>query len=88
MTRESYHPEHIDELTLRVLDVCCRLRRIAESSREEQLPAVPLHDKKALEWLGKLENWLHKAEAELQMAIIRNRGARRAQTAALKEDRQ
>ena len=82
MTRESYEPEHIDELTLRVLDLCCRLRNMSQRSREEQLPGVPLHDKKALEWLGKLEEWMHKAEAELQMAIIRNRGARRAQSLA------
>lgn len=80
MTREAYEPQHIDELTLRVLNLCCRLRTMSQRSLEEELPAVPLHDKKALEWLGKLEEWVHKAEAELQMAIIRNRGARRARS--------
>ena len=86
MTRESYEPEQIDSLTLRVLDLSCRLRSIAERSREEKLESVPLHDKKALEWLSKLEHWLHKAEAELDMAIIKNRGARRAQAALPKSE--
>src|SRR6266571_698575 len=78
MTLEPYNPDQIDRITLRVVDLCCRLRQIAERSRQEQLPNFPLHDKKALEWLCKLEEWVHKAEADLNVAIYKNRGARRA----------
>jgi hypothetical protein len=78
MTLEPYNPDQIDRITLRVLDLCCRLRHIAERSRQEQLPDFSLHDKKALEWLGKLEEWVHKSEADLNVAIFRSKGARRA----------
>src|SRR3990172_5406150 len=78
MTLEPYNPDQIDRITLRMLDLCCRLRQIAERSRQEQLPGFPLHDKKALEWLRKLEEWVHKAEADLNVAIFRSKGARRA----------
>jgi len=78
MTLEAYNPDQIDRITLRTLDVCCRLRNMAQRSREEQLRTFPLHDKKALEWLAKLEEWVHKAEADLNLAIYKQRGARQA----------
>ena len=78
MTLEPYNPDQVDRITLRVLDLCCRMRNIAQRAREEQLPHFPLHDKKALEWLGKLEEWVHKAEADLQVAVFKHRGAKKA----------
>ena len=84
MTRESYDPEQIDALTLRVLALCSRLQALASRSRASQLESIPLHDRKALEWIEKLEHWLHKAEAEAELAIIKNRGAERAKAALRK----
>lgn len=78
MTLEPYNPERLDALALRVLDVCLHLRSMARVSREEQLPAVDLHDRKALEWLEKLEAWAIGAEADLNGQVMKARGTRRA----------
>jgi hypothetical protein len=78
MTLERYDPNRLDALALRTLDVCARLRRLASTSREEQLPAVELHDRKALEWLEKLEEWAISAEAELHKRVQLGKGARHA----------
>ncbi len=81
MTLEPYDPQRLDQFTLRVLDLCVRLRKLAQRSREEQITHLPLHDKKALEWIDKLEEWAHKAEADLELTVLKNRGARRADAA-------
>lgn len=78
MTREAYTPESLDELALRLLDLCARVRGMAQRGRAQQLPELPLHDKKALEWIERLEQWAHKAETDLELRLIRERGARRA----------
>ena len=81
MTLESYDPDRLDQMSLRVLDLCTRLRHLARTSRDEQLPTVDLHDKKALEWLDKLEDWLFRAEAEVGRAVHKNQGAKTARKA-------
>ena len=78
MTLESYSPDELDQLALRALDVCGRLRQLAQSSRAEDLTTITLHDKKALEWLSKLEEWVHKTEADLAVQVLKNRGRRKA----------
>ncbi len=78
MTLEAYDPERLDALTLRVMDVCGRLRHVARVSREEELPPLALNDRKALELLGKLEEWVYRVEAELHRGVQKNRGRRRA----------
>lgn len=78
MTLEAYDSDRLDALALRTLDLCARLRNLARTSREEQLPAVELHDRKALEWLEKLEEWAIGAEAELHRRVQLGRGARHA----------
>ena len=78
MTLEAYDPERLDALTLRLLDVCARLRAIGRVSRDEELASVALNDRKALEWIGKLEDWLVSAEAELHRARQKHQGGRRA----------
>jgi hypothetical protein len=79
MTLEAYDPERLDALALRTLDVCARLRNLARTSREAQLPAVELHDRKALEWLEKLELWAIDAEGELHKHVERSKGNRAAE---------
>jgi hypothetical protein len=84
MTLEPYDPERLDRLSLRVLDLCSRLRALARKSREEELPPVDLHDRKALEWLDKFEEWLYRAEGEVNRAIHRSHGERRARQSQTK----
>ena len=81
MTLESYDSHDFDRMSLRLLDLCARLRNLSRQSREEQLPPVELHDKKALEWLEKLEDWMFRAENELTRAAHKARGQRLAKSA-------
>lgn len=78
MTLEPYDPDRLDRMSLRVLDLCARLRSLAQKSREEELPPIELHDRKALEWLDKLEDWLYRAEAEVGRLAMKNQGERHA----------
>jgi len=78
MTLEPYGPERLDELTLRLLDVCAQLRGMARRSRDEQLGVVSLHGKKALDWIARLEEWAHKTEADLEVQVMKARGQRKA----------
>jgi hypothetical protein len=78
MTLEPYDPDRLDGMSLRLLDLCTRLRSLAQKSRHEQLPPIELHDRKALEWLDKLEDWLGRAEAEVGRLAQKNLGQRRA----------
>jgi hypothetical protein len=78
MTLESYEPQEFDELALRLLDIASTLRRLAVRCRQEQLESMAVNDRKALEWLGNVEAWASKAEADLELAILKQRGAQRA----------
>ena len=79
MTLQAYSPEQLDELALRMLDVCAQLRGAARICREEGLPAVELHDRKALEWLENLEKWAYSTDAELHRRVQLARATRRAE---------
>ena len=78
MTLESYGPERLDGVSLRLLDLCSRLRAMARRAREAELAGVELNDKKALDWLGRLEEWTRKSEADLELALLKRRGEKRA----------
>ena len=78
MTLEPYDSDRLDRLSLRALDVCARVRNLAKTCRDEQLPPVDLHDRKVLEWFEKIEDWLFRAEAEVTRHVHRNQGERRA----------
>ena len=78
MTLQSYDAGGLDQIALRLLDVSCRLRQMAQRARDESLTDVQLNDKKALQWLDELENWSQKAAADVEHAAIRQRGSRRA----------
>ena len=85
MTRQPYTPDRLDQLALRVLDVCSRLRSMALRVRGESVDEFLLHDKKALEWLAHLEEWAQKSEADIELALLRQRGTRRAGEAAARQ---
>jgi hypothetical protein len=78
MTLEPYDADHLDRMSMRVLDLCSRLRTLARKSRDEQLPPIDLHDHKALEWLTKFEDWLYRAEGEVNRSVHKSHGERRA----------
>ncbi len=78
MTLEPYDGDRIDTLALRIFDCAAAVRALAITARNEGIDAVYLHDKKALEFLARLEEWIHKAEANLQISVRRAQGARRA----------
>jgi hypothetical protein len=78
MTLEPYTPDRLDALALRALDLCARVRNLALTSRSEHLPRVELHDRKALEWLEKLEQWAIVAEAELHKQVLLGKANRAA----------
>ena len=78
MTLETYEPRELDALALRLLDVAGTVRRLAVRCRQEKFESMALNDRKALEWLGNVEAWASKAEADLELAILKRRGAQRA----------
>jgi hypothetical protein len=78
MTLEPYNPDRLDLLALRLLDLSAKARGMAQLCREEQLDGLDLHDRKALEYLGKFEEWLYRAEAELPLVVMKHRGRRHA----------
>ncbi|HEX4144600.1 MAG TPA: hypothetical protein VHY91_13930 [Pirellulales bacterium] len=85
MTRQAYTPDRLDQLALRVLDVSSRLRSMALRVRGEAIDEFLLHDKKALEWLAHLEEWAQKSDADIELALLRQRGTRRAGEAVARE---
>jgi len=78
MTLEPYDPARLDALSLRVVDICARLRTVARMVRDEGVSAITLHDRKPLEWIEKLEAWAVSAEAEAQRQVQLAKAARRA----------
>jgi hypothetical protein len=84
MTLQPYTPDRADQLALRLLDVSSRLRALAQRARDEGLELFQLHDKKALEWLGLLEEWSQRSMGDVDAAIRKEHGARRAREVAAK----
>jgi hypothetical protein len=79
MTLKPYNSDDLDALALRLLDLCARVRAMARQAREEEVDRLDLHDRKAREYLDNFETWLYRAEAELPLAVMKNRGRRHAQ---------
>ena len=78
MTLIPYDPPRLDELALRIFDMAAVYRRLAQRCRQEGIENVTLHDKKAMEWLAKLEFWAHESTQKLNLVELHHRGARRA----------
>jgi hypothetical protein len=82
MTLQPYDPRALDQLALRLLDLASIARQMANQSREYGITDLALHDKKALEWCVKLEQWARKTQADLEVRILQDKAARRGRTAA------
>jgi hypothetical protein len=82
MTLQTYDPQKLDQLALRLLDLAAILREMAHHSREYGIADLALHDKKALEWCAKLEQWARKTQADLEVRILQDKAAQRGRAAA------
>jgi hypothetical protein len=82
MTLETYNPHQLDQLALRLLDVASIVRQMANHSREYGIADLALHDKKALEWVTKLEQWARRTQADLEVRILEDKAAQRGRAAA------
>ncbi|OHB69301.1 MAG: hypothetical protein A2V70_08530 [Planctomycetes bacterium RBG_13_63_9] len=78
MTLQPYGPEQLDQFALRLLDLAAAMRAMANDSREHEVSDVALHDKKALEWLSRLDDWADKVRADLEVKVRQSRAKRRA----------
>lgn len=76
MTLQAYDPHRLDQFALRLLDLAAIVRQMAQRGREHDIADVTLHDKKALEWCGKLEQWAHKTRADLEVRILQDKAER------------
>ena len=81
MTLQRYDPHRLDQFALRLLDLATMVREMANASREHGIADLALHDKKGQEWCAKLEDWLHRAQADLEVRIRQARAKRRALSA-------
>ena len=82
MTLQTYDPQELDRFALRLLDLAAIVRQMANRSREQDIADLALHDKKALEWCGKLEQWARKTQADLDVRILQDKAERRGREAA------
>ena len=78
MTLQPYHPQKLDQFALQLLDIAAVMRKMANDSREHEITDLSLHDKKARQWCASLEDWVHKAQADLDVRICQVRAKRRA----------
>ena len=81
MTLQAYDPDEVDQLALRLLDLAATVRQMANRSREQGVSDIALHDKKALEWCAKLEQWANKTNADLEVRILQDKAERRGRAA-------
>ena len=82
MTLQTYDPQKLDQFALRLLDLATIVRQMASRSREHGIADVALHEKKALEWCAKLEQWARKTQADLEVKILQQRAEKRGGAAA------
>jgi hypothetical protein len=82
MTLQTYDPHQVDQFALRLLDLAATVRQMANRSREHGIADLAVHDKKALEWCAKLEQWAHKTQADLEVRILQDKAERRGRAAA------
>jgi hypothetical protein len=82
MTLQTYSPQQLDQFALRLLDLAAIVRQAANESREYGIADLPVHDKKALEWCVKLEQWARKTRADLEVRILQQKAELRGRAAA------
>jgi phage host-nuclease inhibitor protein Gam len=78
MTLVVYDADRLDATALRVLDIAATIRQIGAILRENPDVDLAIHDKKAAEWLSYLETWAADCSTKLNLALVKQRGAKRA----------
>ena len=78
MTKTRFNDERFEKLALRFFELAGAMKALAQTTREEQLTQLELHDRKAQEWLGKLEVWAKVARRKVRDERLREIGARHA----------
>jgi hypothetical protein len=81
MTLQTYDPQKLDQLALRLLDLAAMTRQMANHTREYGITDLAMHDRKAIEWCAKLEQWAHKTQADLEVRILQDKAERRGRSA-------
>jgi hypothetical protein len=79
MTLVAYDADRLDETALRILDIAARIRQMAGVVRSEPGVELAIHEKKAAEWLAHLERWAAESQAKLELALVKKKGAKRAE---------
>jgi hypothetical protein len=82
MTLLKYQSRDLDDLALRVVDLASSLREMSKTCEENEILEIPMHSKKALDWLDNLEQWARKCQNDLAITVIKHRAARDAKRAA------
>ena len=82
MTLQPYDAEKLDRLALRFLDISAELRRIGRIAADAPGVALALHDRKALEWIAELEQWIAECAARADLAALVQKGANNARNIA------
>ena len=78
MTLQPYDAQRLDDIALRLLDLAGSVRQLSALCRENDLSTVQIHDKKAQEWIAKLDDRARDADSRLQTALIRKKALERA----------
>lgn len=78
MTLQPYDAQRLDDIALLLLDLAGSVRQMSRLCREHDLSTVQIHDKKAQEWIAKLDDWARDADARLQTSLIRKKAVERA----------
>jgi hypothetical protein len=79
MTLEAYDADRLDETALRILEIAAAFRGMAQTLRQEPAIDLAIHHRKAAEWLSHLERWAAESRAKLDVALIKRRGAKKAE---------
>jgi len=58
-----------------MLDLGTRFRRLGKRLEESEIEDIYLNDRKALEWLSRLEQWASKCERELELKLLKHEGS-------------
>lgn len=87
MTKSRYDGDRFEKLALRLFELAGTMKALAQTTREEQLTQLELHDRKAQEWLGKLESWAKAARRKARDETLREIGARHARELLERERR-
>jgi hypothetical protein len=69
VTLEAYDQQKLDQLSLRLLDLAVRLRRIGQIAEENGIEKIDLHDHKPREWITRLERWAQLSAERVEFTV-------------------